>query len=148
MPQLLQGYGIPNVVSVTNNTTTVRVSEDAVVGSASQVTAAVATHSTLTAALAAVSDGKKIIVLDGTFSENVTVNKKVKIEGKGANSYINGTLTFTSAGNASYLQGLRFGGNITLPSDSSNIFIRDCWLVSSASISDLGTSNAILLIQE
>lgn len=121
---------------------------DAVVGSASQVTRGQANYSSITAAIAGVSAGQRIIVLDGTYTENITVNKQVTIEGKGYSSYLNGTITFTSAGTSSGIRGLRIGNNITVPSGANNIYIRDCWLSSSATISDLGTYNSFLIIQE
>lgn len=121
---------------------------DFVVGTAAQVAQGKAQYSSISAAIAAASAGQKIAVLDGTYAENVTVDKQLTIEGKGYASFVNGTLTFTAAGGDSHVRSLRFNGNVTIPLGADNIYVRDCWLSSTATIADLGASNSILIIQE
>lgn len=150
MPKIITGSGQieQSDTKITFNGETVAILHDLVVGSAYQVTQGKAQYSSITSAIAAASTGERIIVLAGTFSETVTVNKQVTIEGKGYSSYLNGQLIFTSAGSSSGVRGLRIGNHISLESGANNIYVRDCWLASSAVISDLGASNSLLIIQE
>lgn len=119
-----------------------------IVGSNIQVAQGNATHSSINAALGDAPSGSKITVLAGTYTENLTVNKQVIIEGEGYSSILSGTLTFTSAGSFSYLRGLNIRGDVSIPLGTDNIFIRDCWLINTATVSDFGSSNSVLIIQE
>jgi hypothetical protein len=121
---------------------------DFVVGSSAQVNAGKATHTTIGAALSVAFSGAKILVLQGTYVENVTITNKVFLEGKGNGSFINGTLTIQPGGSYSAVKWLRWGGNITLQTSANAIFLRECWQVTGLSISDSGTANSVLVIQE
>lgn len=121
---------------------------DAVVGTAAQVLAGDATHSSITAAIAAVSANAFILVLNNTYTENVIVDKALRIMGKGNGAVINGTLTLNSSASQCYVSSLRVTGNITLSSGANNNFIRECWQATGQTISDSGANNAVLIIQE
>lgn len=121
---------------------------DAVVGSAVQFAALQCTHTSIQAAHDAVAAGSKILVLQGTYVENLSISKKILIEGKGHSSYVSGTLTMTSSSDYSCIKNLRFGDNITLNSGADGIFLRECWLVNGKTLTDNGSGNSILVIGE
>src|SRR5688572_23007238 len=92
----------------------------ATVGSSSQVTSGFATHSTIASAISAVSAPCQIKVLPGTtFTETVSINKAVVLVGAGYSSYINGTVTFTSAADNGGLKNMRVSGVITCNSGAT-----------------------------
>lgn len=121
---------------------------DAVIGTAGQVASGIATHSTFAAAIAALSAGDSIFVLDGTYTENVSVSKKLTIEGSGHSSNINGTLTFTSSSDNSLVMGVRVADNITFDSGADQIFLINSFLATAKTVTDNGTANYIEMIQE
>lgn len=103
---------------------------DWVVGSSAQVAAGLASHTSISSAISDASSDDKILILEGTYTEAVTVNKRLMIEGVGNGSFIDGTLTFTSAADRSLVSRVRVGGNVTFNSGADGIFMRECWLVS------------------
>lgn len=121
---------------------------DAVVGSAAQVAAGLAQFTSLQTAINTVSAGDKILLLQGTYAENITVSKKVMIEGKGHGSYINGTLTFDANSDYSLVKWLKVSGNITLQAGADGIFLRECWQATGSSVTDNGLANSVLVIEE
>ena len=121
---------------------------DLIVGSTAQVNAGAATHTSITSALAAASAGQKILVLAGTYTENITVSLKVMIEGVGHSSNLNGTMTFDSNSDYSSVKNMRISGNITFNSGADGIFLRDCWQGSSSILTNSGSGNSILMIRE
>lgn len=91
-------YGISGVVVNPNR-------DDAYAAIVSETPVArLSTHTTVTQALADVADGDEILILNGTYVENVTVSKKVKITGQGINTIINGTWTFASGSEGAKLR--------------------------------------------
>lgn len=119
---------------------------DIIVGSAAQVASGLANYSTISAAITAATAGQKILVLSGSYSENVTVSKRLYITGNGRDSLINGTFTLAAGSDYSLIKCLKIGGNMSLISNNS--FATDCWLANSATISDTGISNSVSIIQE
>lgn len=120
-----------------------------VVGSAAQVTSTAATHSTIASALAAMADDDNMLILKGTtFTENVSITKRVNIMGQGYGSYINGTVTFASGSTDALMQNVRISGNITINSGVSIVQLLDFWLGTSSSITDNGTGSLIQGVQE
>ncbi|NBO99743.1 MAG: hypothetical protein EBU90_06405 [Proteobacteria bacterium] len=117
---------------------------DAVVGSSVQVSTGAASHSSLTSALANISVGGKILILKGSYSENVTVDKKCYIEGQGHSSIITGTFTVSTDADYSTILNLRFHGDLIVQSDGT--FVRECFQ-STGSITDGGSGNSILVVQ-
>ena len=121
---------------------------DAVVGSAAQVSAGLAHFTSIQSAINNAASGDRILVLQGTYTENITVDKKIFLEGKGHQSVVNGTLTMTSNSDYSIIKWLRFGGNITLNVGADGIFLRECWQATGLTITNSGTANSLLVIQE
>lgn len=121
---------------------------DAVVGSTTQFNAGKCSFTSVQTAINTVSSGARILVLQGTYTENVTVNKKVALVGKSHGSFIDGTLTVTPSGSLSLVQHLRWGDDITLQASANSIFVSECWQVTGKTITDLGTGNSISVAQE
>jgi len=121
---------------------------DIVVGSVGQVTSGVADFSSLQGAVNAASAGQKILVLNGTYTENVTMDKKLAIEGQGHSTVIDGNLTINSNSDFSLIRSLKISGNLTISSGANGIFIKECWVASSSTVSDSGSGNSLTIIQE
>lgn len=121
---------------------------DIVVGSIGQVTSGIADFSSLQGAINAASAGQKILILNGTYIENITLDKKIVIEGQGHSTFINGTFTLTSSSNFSLIKKIRIGGNLSLNVGADGNFINECWVTSSVVITDSGSGNSLTIIQE
>lgn len=119
---------------------------DAVIGSSLQVNTGAATHTTFASALSSIPVGGKILVLRGTYSESVTLNNKYMIEGQGSSTTVTGNFTLDSGSDYSIVKYLRFDGNLTLNSNGN--FVRECFQSTGKTITDSGTSNSILVVQE
>lgn len=120
-----------------------------VVGSAAQVTAGVATHSTIASAITAATTGQSILILTSyAGTENVSVNKKVNIRGQGSGSVITGTVTFTNAADYASLEMIRVTDTITLNSGADGIIVSNIWLATGKSFTDNGEGNLLTAIQE
>ena len=120
---------------------------EAVVGNAAQVAAGVATYTSIQTAINSVTVGGKITLLQGTFTENVTVNKEVCIEGKGRSSIINGTINFTSSSTGSMLKFAKILNDVTIDLAAQAVNVTDNWLASGKSVTG-GTNCLILNIGE
>lgn len=144
--QLLRTDGLANLSWVSSTNVPGAGIYNAVVGSAAQVIAGVATHSSITAAIAAVATGESILVLPGTFTENVTVNKKVYLTGLGHGSVLNGTLTFSI--DFSSFKLMRVADNVVFSIGADGNILNDCWLAATKTVTDNGTGNLVQLIQE
>lgn len=121
---------------------------DFIIGSGAQVTSGAATHSTWASAIAAASAGDTIKVLEGSWTENVTVDKQLHIEGNGYGSYLNGSLTFNSSSDRSYVSLIRLADNVTLNSGADLIKVESVWLASGKTFIDNGTGNLVEGFQE
>jgi len=119
---------------------------DAVVGSAAQVAAQVATHSLISAALAAIPASGRVLILRGTYAENVNVSSNCVIEGEGYGTIISGAFTLASGSSFSTIRNLKFDGAVTISSDGN--FVRECFKTATAIILDTGSSNSKLIISE
>lgn len=117
---------------------------DAIVGNAADVLAGRATHSSITSAIAAVSSGQCIRVLARSFTENITLSKNVAIEGSGYGSVLNGTFTFATSSDYSYVTALYINGaSIDINSGVSGVNISNIWSPSTCVITDSGTGSYI-----
>lgn len=105
------------------------------------------THTTIGGAISAASAGNRILVLRGTYAENVSVNKRLKIEGGGYDSYVNGTWTFTSASDFSVLDGVRIATSLTLDSGANGITVTQCLIDTTDAVVDNGTGNYIEIME-
>lgn len=121
---------------------------DAVVGSSAQVTAGLAHFTSVQTAIDNASTGDRILVLQGTYAESVTIDKKIFLEGKGHGTVISGTLTMASNSDFSMIKWMKFGGNITLNAGADGIFLRECWHATGTTVTDNGSGNSILVIEE
>lgn len=119
---------------------------DAVVGSAADVLAGIATHNSLQGAINAVPSEGKILFLNTTITENVTVNKTVTVEGKGHGSKLNGTITFTA--DYCIMSGLRISDDVTFSAGADANFFVNNWLAPTKTVLDSGTANYKVWIQE
>lgn len=106
---------------------------DAVLGSAGQVTSGAATHSTWATAIAALSAGDTLKVLEGSWTENVTVDKSLHIEGNGFGSVLTGSITFNSSSDQSSLSQVKVSDNITLSAGADGVIIKNIWLANGKS---------------
>lgn len=98
---------------------------DAIVGSAAQVTAGVATHSTLQDAHDAVASGSRILILNGvTITGATVITKRLKIEGKGGGSVLTGNFTVGSGAAGSIFESFKVVGNIVFQSGADR-----CWMI-------------------
>ena len=77
------------------------------------------THTTIGAAITAASNDDTILIMAGTYTENVSVSKRLFIDGIGYGAYINGTLTFTSGSIYSIMNNFRVATSITMDSGSN-----------------------------
>lgn len=109
---------------------------DAIVGSAADVTYGRATHSSIQSAINAVVDGMRILVLAGTYTENITLNKRIKLEGVGYDSYVNGTALFSA--NACTVRDIRIDGNITISGNDNRL---EGFQTQASTVTDSGTDN-------
>lgn len=121
---------------------------DAVVGTAGQVSSGIATHSTLSSAISAVSAGDTIYMLDTTITENISLTKKVYIQGKGNNSVLSGTFTFASGSGKSIVKNIKISDNITINSGVNSVLLSEVYTVSGKLITDNGTANWIFALEE
>jgi len=121
---------------------------DAVVGSSAQVTAGLANYSSIQAAVTGAPAGGSVLILQGTYTENVTVNQQLFIKGKGLGSLINGTLNFNSGGSFSIMKYFQVSGNVTLNAGANGIYLREFYAGASSVVTDNGTGNSVGYIQE
>jgi hypothetical protein len=127
------------------NALKISVMYEAIVGSSAQVTAGTATHASLQTAIDAASAGSRILVLPGTYTENITLSANdIVIEGKGRSAVIDGNFTLSGSGND--VSGLKIGGNMDLTGSNYN-FVK-AWLASTSVFTAGGLYNSVDLIQE
>ena len=116
---------------------------DAIVGSASG-----ATHQTIGDAITAVSSGATILVLSGTYTENLSLSKRLSIYGIGYSTQVSGSITLASGSSYSHVRGMRFSTGITINSGVTGCFIHECWQATGQTITDSGTGTSLIVYQE
>lgn len=121
---------------------------DFIVGSSAQVSAGVASHTSLTAAIAAASAGNTIKVLEGTFTESPTVNLQLYIEGAGYGSFISGTITFATSSDRSHMSNMRTSSTVVINSGVQLVKCDGIWLASGQTFTDNGTGSFVEGFQE
>jgi hypothetical protein len=139
------GYGVVDGSAVSLQK--INTSYEAVVGNSAQVASGVATYTSIQNAINSVAPGGRIVILQGTFTENIILNKEVCIQGKGRSSIINGTVTFTPASNGSMLKFTKITDNVTIDLMAQAINVSDNWLAPGKSVTG-GTNCFILNIGE
>jgi hypothetical protein len=116
---------------------------DIFVGTSTDVSSGYADFSSLQSAINAASAGQKIKIRGNlSITENITLNKRVFIEGNGYDSYINGTFTFTATSHAT-IKNFRCS-TVTLDASSNKNFVSQMFLATSAT--DNGSGNQITAI--
>ena len=90
----------------------------------------------------------RITWLIGTFVENITVTKKLKLDGLGHGTVLDGTVTFTNTSLYSSLKDVKVTGDITLDSGADGIFIKEVWLSAGSTLVDNGNGNLLEAIVE
>lgn len=121
---------------------------DAVVGSAAQVAARQATHTSIQAAINAFPAGQ-ILVLAGTYTENLSIsNPNLVLEGKGRASVVNGTVSMSSGAVGCLITKLKVSNNISIAAGANNNFVKEIWQAAGFSVTNSGTANSILVSQE
>lgn len=116
-----------------------------IVGSQQQLTDGLATHTSITAAIAGALTGYTIYILSGTYVENVLLNKQgLFITGQGYSTFINGTVDFNSSADFSRMRDLRINGNITFQAGSQGCYL-DGMQTAAATVTNSGTDNYYLL---
>lgn len=86
---------------------------DAIIGTPAQYAAGVATHTTYAAAENDVPADGTILWLKGSYTENVTQNKRVFVEGQGYGTQVSGTWSVSSAASKGVVRDLWIGDNIS-----------------------------------
>ncbi len=119
-----------------------------IVGTAAQVTAGIATDSTIAGAISACVAGNSILILAGTYTENPNIAIKLTIQGTGENCNIAGSITFASGSDYSYLRGIRTTQSITLNSAVSGVIVTEVFLASGMTFVDNSTGSMVSGIQE
>lgn len=110
---------------------------DAIVGSSAQVTAGIATHSSLQAAHDAVGTGSNILILNNvSLSGNTTLSKRIMIQGKGGASVLSGNLTVASGAAGSIIKWMKVSGNIVFNAGADRCFMTECYQASGNSFSN------------
>lgn len=111
------------------------------------------THTTVSTGLAAIAAGNQILITQGTYTETLSspAISSYTMKGYGISSVIDGTFTLNAANIGCTFIGLKFTGNITIPSGAiKNQFI-DCIFGSSVTITDNNTTanqNLVIGIKE
>jgi hypothetical protein len=121
---------------------------DAVVGSLAQVATGVANYSSINAALTVAQPGWNILVLGGTYTENVTVSQEIVLMGKGSSTVINGNLEFTSGSARSLVTRFYINGSVQFDVGSLANYLETCWGSSGGSTTDSGTDNVYEIIRD
>lgn len=119
---------------------------DIVVGTIDQVALGVAQYTSLQDAHDAASTDSRILVLPGTFVENVTVTKRVIIEGRGYGTTISGTFTVSGSADFLTIKNLRFDGNFSIAADGC--FVVQCYVAPTFTVTDTGSANLKQMILE
>lgn len=122
---------------------------DAIVGSAAQVTAGTATHSSLQAAHDALAAGSNILVLNNvTLSGSPTLSKRLMIQGKGPGSVLTGNLIIASGALGSIIKWLKVAGNVTFSASADKCFMTECYMTGTFSNDISNLENTIDITTE
>lgn len=113
---------------------------DAIVGDVSAVGAGLAQYTSVQSAINALSDGQRLLILPGTYTEAISLNKRLFIDGQGYDSFVDGTITCGTSCDYSQLRSLRFG-TLTFAAGANGNILLGCFFTTAPT--DSGTGNAI-----
>ena len=135
------GYGLVDGSSL--SLSKLNTLEEIIVGTGAQVSAGLATHSSIQTAINSAVPGQRIAVLRGTFTESLTIDREVHIYGRGRGTQIVGTITVSSSGGGASIKNCRISGNTTINSLAKNVVVSDNWIAPTYTVS--GGANAFIL---
>lgn len=122
------------------NTNRLGMLSDIWVGTAADVAGGYANYSTLSAAIAAAQTGQSIRIRPNiTITENVTIDKRISIEGSGYDSFLSGTVTCDTLCDYSLLKNFRCTQFIFNAGADGNI-VTGCFFTSAVSDSGIGNN--------
>ena len=90
----------------------------------------------------AAASGAMITLLQGTYTETITIDKEVHVQGKGRSSVIDGTITIGSSGTGASIKSCRITGNTAINASASHVMIVNNWIANGKTVS--GGTNAFL----
>jgi hypothetical protein len=114
---------------------------DAVVGSANQVSTGAAAFTSIGAALTYAGPNGTVLVLRGSYTENVQITGQQAIWGQGRGTVINGNLEYTSTAAYAVVKTLKVTGNISFDAGSVGNMLTECWQPHTSTFTDNGTDN-------
>lgn len=95
-------------------------------------------YATINAAIAAATAGMSILILRGTYVENVIVDKALNISGNGRGTIISGSLTFAAGSSDSLMQNFKVTNGIIVNSGVQELQVLSFWLSAGTDITDSG----------
>ena len=116
---------------------------DVIVGNSAQVLSGAATHTSIAAAIAACPIFGSMLILSGTYTENITVNKAMTIQGQGVGSIIVGAVLITGAVGVD-MEKVRINGNVQLAVSTQACYVRG-WRLAGSTLTNSGTDNLVTL---
>ena len=136
-----QTVGIKNILQ---GTILQLVSADAIVGTGTDLSNGLATHTSLQAAHDSLVAGQKIRILKVTLSENITITKRLFIDGMyGYDSQLNGTFTINSGVQFMICRALRFGGTVTIQNGANGNQLRESFFATDQAGNNAGLGNIL-----
>ncbi len=105
------------------------------------------THTTIATGIAAASNDDEMLQMNQSFTENVSLSKRLHWFGQGYGSVVDGTLTIASGADYSIIEKLRFTGNIVINAGVVGVRLVDCFLAAGKTVTDNGTGNYIDITQ-
>lgn len=118
-----------------------------IVGSAAQVASGIATQSSIQTAVNLAATDTTVLILPGTYTENVTISNGITLLAYGRSVVLTGNISFASTCFYANVSAFRLVGNISFAASSKGNFFR-CWQSSAGTFADLGIDNEYSIIQE
>lgn len=106
------------------------------------------TYTTISAAITAASAGQSICIQSGTYAESLSVAKQLNIHGSGRGVDVTGSLTVASGGDYSLIEHIKVESGITINSGLTGVQLVSLWSAAGQTVSDLGSGDYLLVIQE
>lgn len=103
------------------------------------------TYSTWAAMNAAVTNDTVVAPMAQTFTENVVINKRIKVVGKGFGTIISGNLQFSSGCDDGTFDGVQITGTVTVDAAVNEIGITNIWVANSNSVTINSNSTGVEL---
>jgi len=107
-----------------------------------------ADFATITLAIAGAAAGDKIMLLDETYTETVSITKQLHIFGMGSKSNIVGAITFAAGSSNSTMKDVRTTLDINIAVAVTGIQILNTYLATTKTIIDAGSGNVWIAIGE